>query len=221
MLNTLYLIKNRINSKVYVGQTWNSLASRKNSVEWSGYTGCTKLMRAIKKHGPENFFYEVITLCSTQESADATERDLIIKHNSVSKGYNISEGGSNSRLTEATKQKLSLAHTGTKASDATKAKMSAAHIGKPNTWQKGVPLSLEHKKKLSEATKGKPKTAEHAANISIGSRGKPKSASHRANISKAGMGKVANNKGKPMSEEQKAKLSASVKAWWIAKRKAA
>jgi hypothetical protein len=47
MINTIYILKNKINDKIYVGQTWQSLNERwRNGM---GYRGCHKIERAIKK----------------------------------------------------------------------------------------------------------------------------------------------------------------------------
>ena len=91
----LYLIHNKINGKMYVGQTERTMDER-----WSEHIHSTNrsrhypLYRAMKKHGVENF--EVLQLCAaeTQESADRLEMILIMAARSKAPhGYNLTDGG--------------------------------------------------------------------------------------------------------------------------------
>lgn len=176
MINTIYILKNKINGKVYIGQTWRDLNKRWES--GYGYRNCIYLNNAIQKHGKENFYYEILTFCSTQESADFIEDYFITKYNSTNsdKGYNIRRGGSIGKLSENTKAKISFSlrgkthseetkikmsktsklrkvNVGKKASKETKNKLSLARLGnKSNT---GKSLSEETKNKISKFSKGK------------------------------------------------------------------
>lgn len=166
-MNTIYALKNKINSKVYIGQTWKSLKERWNNGH--GYIGSHKIHNAIKKYG-DKFYYEVITFASTQETADALESFMIEKFNSVICGYNISLGGSKlvmhgRKHTKESKDKMSVshigntAHLGKKHSDETKKRLSEATTkqieqnGHPSTGRKH---SIDSLKKMSDALKGKP-----------------------------------------------------------------
>src|SRR5271166_766614 len=75
MINTIYLLKNKVNEKVYVGQTWTSLPTRWRS-GW-GYIGSTHLYNAIQKYGSDQFYYETLMFCGTQETADYWEQYFI------------------------------------------------------------------------------------------------------------------------------------------------
>lgn len=60
---SIYIIKNKINSKVYIGQTCQSPHERfmqhmKPSV--CKQRGTYKIYNAINKYGKENFYYEVL-----------------------------------------------------------------------------------------------------------------------------------------------------------------
>ena len=107
---SIYIIRNKFNSKVYIGQTWRSFDKR-----WkSGYGKCPALNNAIKLYGKDSFHYESLFICETQEAANYWEQYFIGKYNSTNKefGYNIALGGSNSLKSEETKRKMSIAHKG-------------------------------------------------------------------------------------------------------------
>lgn len=102
--NTIYLIRNTVNDKKYVGQTWNSLSKR-----WaSGYGRCIHLDRAIKKYGKKVFYYEVLALCSDQETADYLESHYIHDYDTQNDkhGYNIRSGGEGSQHSSSSIEKM-------------------------------------------------------------------------------------------------------------------
>lgn len=97
----IYMHKNKINGKVYIGQTKQTLNHRWNNGK--GYDRCPYFYNAIKKYGWENFEHMLIIDGLTKEQADELEKEFIQKYKSydMEYGYNISLGGSG--LTGATK----------------------------------------------------------------------------------------------------------------------
>lgn len=87
----IYVIRNRINDKVYVGQTWHSTKKRCNG--WHGYRNGTPLKNAIKELGKDNFYYQELCTTTTQANADYLERYFIKLFNSFENGYNATLGG--------------------------------------------------------------------------------------------------------------------------------
>ncbi len=84
-INTIYIIKNKCNEKVYIGQTWQTLEMR-----WrTGYENCTHMQNAINKYGKDNFYSEVLTFCGIQETADYWEDYFIKYYDSIKNGYNM------------------------------------------------------------------------------------------------------------------------------------
>lgn len=144
---TIYKLINKINGMHYIGQTWQTLEKRWHA--GGGYRSCIYIERAIKKYGKDNFYYEVLSHAITQEEADKLEDMFIEMYDSVNpqKGYNIRGGGSRGKLSEQTKQKISLANTGKKATEEAKHKSSISHKGQhssPNTeFKKGKRYSPE------------------------------------------------------------------------------
>ncbi len=100
----IYIIKNNINKKMYVGQTRMSLKER-----WRHHTTKGNLLySAIKKYGKDNFSIEILSQTTTKEKLNLFEKIAIKKLNTISpNGYNLREGGEKDySLTEETKQKL-------------------------------------------------------------------------------------------------------------------
>lgn len=107
----MYKITNQVNNKVYIGQTIDA------NGRWSAHKSKSKakvegpvqyISRAIAKYGIENFAFEVIATCQTQEDADEIESALISQYDSRNKqfGYNVKPGGNVAPHAEETKQKI-------------------------------------------------------------------------------------------------------------------
>lgn len=134
----IYLHKNKINGKCYIGQTIQkpSRRWRKNGI---GYKLCPKFYSAIQKYGWNNFEHEILCWCNDYE-ADFLEKEFIKKYNSIENGYNLDSGGHfEKHRSQETKNKLREAGLKQVVSDETKAKISEGLIGrvvKPETRQK-------------------------------------------------------------------------------------
>jgi len=104
---TIYILKNKINNKIYVGQTWLSLQDRFGP-QGAKYKNSIHLYNAIQKYGADNFEYEVLETCVDQNTADELEAKHIIQYNSKDPeiGYNIKDGGSAGKHSEETKEKI-------------------------------------------------------------------------------------------------------------------
>jgi group I intron endonuclease len=104
LMGIVYVVENRINKKIYVGQTVLPFKRR------FSHHVCMKnslLGKAINKYGIGNF---VISLNEVPEwMMDNLERNLIVIYDSVSPcGYNLDSGGNlNKHHCDSTKRKLS------------------------------------------------------------------------------------------------------------------
>ncbi len=102
----IYLIRNDIDNKVYIGQSCFSLKRRyKNSV-FTSSNG--HLKNSILKYGIENFdFVECYDFAKTKEELDSLEIFWIhyFGGHSSKKTYNIKDGGSKGLLSEKEKQR--------------------------------------------------------------------------------------------------------------------
>lgn len=163
----IYAITNKINQKFYIGQTWQSLENRFQQHKFKS-SECLKLKNAINKYGKENFNIELLAICNTQNIADYLEISFIKEYNSIKNGYNLKEGGANGKLSDETKNKMSISKIGNtsrlgiKHSEETKSNMSKLRIGivHSNKTKSNISASLiDNKnnlgKKRSEETKKK------------------------------------------------------------------
>lgn len=93
---SIYIIKNKINDKVYIGQTTMKIEERfynhckpSNQKKKSSY----KLYNAMRKYGSNNFYVELLEENIPLKDLDEKEILYIEKFNSFRNGYNSTYGG--------------------------------------------------------------------------------------------------------------------------------
>jgi len=158
-MGIIYLIKNKIDGKCYVGQTIRTLEKR-----WSEHCKpndeCIALRNAIQKYSPKNFDVSVIMI-TTDDLLNELEQENIIKYNSLyPNGYNIQTGGSKGKKHCAeSREKMRQSKLGNKnpnfgkpRNDETKKKISLSKQGEKHHFY-GKHLKLDHKLNLSKAHK--------------------------------------------------------------------
>lgn len=131
----IYVIKNSVNKKVYVGQTWQTLGARFSKHKYSEGKSCRKLHNALKKYGVEKFGIHLLLITHTQEIADYWEDYFIDHFDSIENGYNIRRGGSKGKATQETRARMSIAQSGKSPSKETRQKMAAAKLGTKQSEQ--------------------------------------------------------------------------------------
>lgn len=143
----IYLIRNKVNGKCYIGQTRKPIEQRfKQHLRKS--SNCICLRNAITKHGKEFFSIEVLWSSDncTDDELNKKEVEFINEFNTQSPhGYNLTNGGEGCTPSEETRRKMSEVHKGPNGrthSEETKKRISEA--------QKGRVFSEEHRKKISE-----------------------------------------------------------------------
>ena len=95
----IYIIRNTVNNKVYIGQTRISIDIRwKEHLRHARY-GDQVINRAMKKYGIDKFYIETLEIC-TLDVLDYREMFYIELFDSTnkSKGYNVSIGGNTPRF---------------------------------------------------------------------------------------------------------------------------
>jgi group I intron endonuclease len=188
----IYKITNKINQKVYIGQTIYPLWKR-----WSGHCSpqskCTYISHAIQKYGKENFTVEEVDKASSRKELNEKEEYWINFYDSRNqeKGYNLL-GGGNART----------------HSDISKKKMSES--------RKGKKLTEEHKKNIGTAGKGKKRSKETCENIRKGTTGKkhrPWTEEEKIEIGKRSSGRKHTPETIQKMREAQAKISHKKKAY--------
>jgi len=173
----VFLTKNLITGKLYVGQT----VGKEKCYIGSGIY----FLNAIRKYGKENFKRTDLRECNCQEDLNLWEQYFIKLYNSLSpNGYNLDLGGTGKGMrSESTKKKLSIINTGKKHTEETKRKMSES--GKLKVFTE------EHKRNMSEAKRGE----NHPLF------GKHHTKEHRKKMSEANMGHVISKETKKKISE--------------------
>ena len=196
----LYKITNKIDGKIYIGQTVRSM--RERWLQHCRQKDCRYLGNAIKKYGKDAFEVKILTRCNNIQEMNHREEYYIKLFNTIApNGYNLLHGGNNRRHHEETKKKLKKAITGHRHSDQTKIKMSIAQKGKHHT-------------EITKIKMRKPRSDEFRKNLSLLKKGKSLSEYHKSRIrenhwSKKGL--PGNRKGVILCEEIRRKMSTSHK----------
>ena len=108
----IYKIVNLSNNKIYIGKTTQKLNQRFNQHLNSNKD--SRISRAIKKHGKENFIIIKICSCKNEEQLNKAEIYFINHYNSIDKniGYNCSKGGDGFKMTDEQKLLFSKSQSG-------------------------------------------------------------------------------------------------------------
>lgn len=187
----IYQIRNMINSKSYVGSAVNIRDRwRNHKAELNrGAHGNSHLQNAWNKYGFEAFAFEILERIEPERLIER-EQAWMDKLEVVKTGYNI------------------LPHAGSplgmKLSAETKAKIGAA--------SKGKTLSLEHR--AANAVAAKKQWAENRNAMCASMKGKSSGMLGRKHLPETRAKIGVAHKGKKLSSEHRAKLSAATKAQW-------
>jgi group I intron endonuclease len=224
----IYKIRNKINGKVYIGQTSSTLAAVIKR-------HCTKtsqvIQKAIQKYGFQSFTFRVIDTAPTREVLHEKEQYWIRYYNSIApNGYNITEGGDGvvgakhnlgrkrpdvAVRNRSKKQRIAISKA---LKGRTSPLLGVPRGPYPEEWRKAISEGCKGRRGPFKGKKRGPLTEEHRRKISAGMRNSEKYASSlplrkgRPSWNKGKRtGKPAWNTGKPHSEETRLKISESKK----------
>ena len=224
----IYKAQNKINNKIYIGQTVKDVNERiMTHFKINKYY----FQRALNKYGIKSFIISVIDHAKTHDDLNGKEKYWIAFYDCKAPcGYNCTDGGDGVKgykHTEEDRERNRLSHLGKKASKETRLKMSTAHKGKNiskeqrkkiSIARKGVKFSEEHKQKLSTSKRGikhpnygKSLPEETRRKIGLGNSGKIRSDETRQKLRES-------NLGKRHSKETRQKMNESQKALWITRK---
>ncbi len=197
----IYRAKCLINNKIYIGQSVNPIARWQAHIK-SSENSDLPFHLAIKKHGADNFKFDIIDSCNNTDAANELETKFVTKYDSYiqnGKGYNATLGGYNAPKSEAWKKNLS------------------------NRWKSlSDEQRQELKRKLSEATKKQIMTKGHPAQgHKWTDEQKERYSKWRSSLDKDSIyteevrKKMSeSHKGKKIPKEQLEKMAAGIKATW-------
>jgi group I intron endonuclease len=137
----IYKATNKVNGKVYIGQTVQGLDKRRNDHIYDAYnknSDFSAFHRAIIKYGQKNFSWCVLDFCGSKDKLNEKESyciKIFKSHVKYNKGYNITVGGSGT--------------AGVIRSEEFKLKVSISKKGKK------LNLSSAERKRRSDVMKGK------------------------------------------------------------------
>jgi group I intron endonuclease len=152
----IYLIKNKIDEKKYVGQTVENNINNRWKSHFKKGSNCRYLKHALQKYGKHNFTFQIICICFDND-CDKYENEYMKKFNTiVPNGYNLREAGNHGHHNEETKQKIkdSIHLYLSNLSIDDKKIISDRHKGQKNS-NYGKKMSKEEKEKLSILMKEK------------------------------------------------------------------
>lgn len=169
---SIYRITNTKNGKSYVGVTsyfvefrWQAHVRDSDKAPKRGIKD-RFLWMAIRKHGRDAFTVETLSVVNTRKEAMKEEMQFIAKFNSRAPGgYNMTIGGEGvlprPPITEETRERLRISHTGKKDSEETRRKKALAGR-RPHTENelrnlvagRKTSLSPAHRQKIGDAQRG-------------------------------------------------------------------
>ena len=126
----VYLVKNIINGKKYVGLTTQSLETRWQQHVYEAFRKNNNryFYNSIRKYGKDSFKCSILEECKDEQELDAKEIYWINQLGSFRDGYNLTIGGEGG-YKEITRKKMSLACQGKKFSDEHRKNLSISHMG--------------------------------------------------------------------------------------------
>lgn len=152
----IYLVRNNVNGKCYIGQTTKSIKWR-----WREHRRCHRrfvLHKAIRKYGAGNFTITELAQACSIECLNYLEPLFIAAYNTLApRGYNLDSGGRNNKAHPDTVTKMSMAKKGKR--------FTAEHRAKIGAAQKGRTLSLEQRARQSSTMRGRQVTVEEYQRI--------------------------------------------------------
>lgn len=120
---SVYMHRNKINQKVYIGLT-KQIPQNRWRTNGEGYKIQPKFWQAIQQFGWDNFDHIILKTNLTAEEAGELEKQLIKSFNSIQNGYNSDCGGFITSHSKETIEKIRSSMVGKIHSQETKNKIS-------------------------------------------------------------------------------------------------
>lgn len=143
-IGDIYMIRNKINGKVYIGQAlkytgrvqlkWGTNGRWKSHIreafQENAKDHCVHLNNALRFYGVEAFEVSTLCECMTTDEMNEKEAEYIELHNAMHpNGYNLNYGGAKGKDSDETREKKRLMRLGKKHTDDVKDKISKGQLG--------------------------------------------------------------------------------------------
>ena len=193
-----YLIKHIPTNTFYYGFRCANKKIPQDDLWQDYFTSSPKVQSLIEQYGKDSFITEIRKIFETKEQAVSWESRVLQKCKVLTDDRWINQNVAGYIIpTAESNKKISDFHKGKPKTEEHKEKIRLSNLGK-----KRAPRSNEYRAKMSKAKAG----------VNNGRYGKATTEETRKKIGEANKGRVPSNKGKPMSEEQKAKIRATIAA---------
>ena len=198
-IHYLYRITNKINQKIYIGQTVQP-NKRWNQHRHDAINPTQVIHHAINKYGIINFEFEVIALCKSQNDANLVEEELIKQYNCLVKdgeGYNISLGGIVAAKSDEWKRAMKEWH------------VSLSPEERAERSQKIREATIKQISEKGHPAQGTKRTPEQSARLSKARKEHPVEYTNeiRQHMSESHIGKI-------FPKEQRQKMAEAIKEQW-------
>lgn len=174
----IYLIKNKINNKLYIGKSMNLLKRKRehlNKLRNNKHEN-SKLQNAFNKYGEENFLFEILIKDESLSENELYDLERIYTYlfDTKDRGYNLCYGGKGGS-------------TGWKASELQRLIRSFNSTGANNPFY-NKKVTPENRKKMTEGLRKVVKTQQYRNKMSEVMKGRKFTEEHSRNKSKAQTG---------------------------------
>lgn len=194
MSYTVYMHKNKLNNKIYVGITSRKYPKDRWGKFGSGYKN-SYFGNAINKYGWDNFEHILLNTNINKDEAIKLEKEYIAKYNSNNPefGYNLTSGGELTEFNSIACEKIRVRALGRKATPETIEILRKSHLGNKlskETISKmllkrvGFKHSEKSKQLMGEKALGGKFSEEHLQNLSKSHKGKKYSDEYKLNMRK-------------------------------------
>ena len=149
----IYMIKNTINGKIYIGKSFD-IKKRWSNHKYELNKGVhvnNHLQRAWNKYGEDSFEFSIVEKCNEDDLSNK-EIYWIKEMDAYHNGYNQTEGGEGAHLPEDIKIKIGVASKEWWSNPENRNKMSETRKGEGSFWY-GKTFPEDMVRKLSEAHK--------------------------------------------------------------------
>lgn len=138
-MSHIYIIRNTVNEKCYIGQTKNSIEDRfkRHIGQINCKNQCSALYAAIRKYGADCFFIERLASGSfSKDDLNMLEIYFIDKYKTLSPGgYNLQTGGGSFNLSQEVRDKISNSLQGRSITWADKISLGVKKLWEDNEYR--------------------------------------------------------------------------------------